>query len=113
MMHQTPCECERADCPTDNGYFYASIRNDNGQHRLLLGPFPAHADALASVPIAQQMAERYDARACWYAYGTARTETAIRPLFTACSECGELGYLSRQACRCTVHVDAQTGKAVA
>lgn len=99
-MHQSICECGSPDCPTDRGYFYTSIRNDAGEYRLLLGPFPVHADALRAVDVTREIVERIDRRAFWYAYGTARTETCIRPLFVPCGVCGEIKhYLAQCACQ--------------
>jgi hypothetical protein len=97
-MHQTVCECGDPTCPAV-GYFYVTVVNDGGEYRRLLGPFGTHAEALASVPIAKDIANRLDARAHWYAYGTARTESAGASLFVPCLHCGELKHFL--ACRCT------------
>jgi hypothetical protein len=105
MMHQSVCECGQGDCPTDTGFFYASIRREGGDFRLMLGPFPTHAEALAAVDLARELAERSDARAHWYAYGTCRTTVAYAPIFVPCLECGEIRYYRAAACPC-----AQTNK---
>lgn len=102
MMHQSVCPCENFDCPADHGEFYVSIRRDDGDARLLLGPFPTHEDALAAVDIGQQLAYRCDNRACWYAYGTMRNDgptLADKVLFRPCLDCGELNYV-RATCAC-------------
>ena len=99
MMHQQVCVCEKAECPADSGYFYATVINDSGDHRFLLGPFANHETAIASVGLAQSLAERMDARAFWYAYGTARTETAVSPLFVPCLNCGEVQH-RLNPCKC-------------
>lgn len=91
MMHQAVCECGQFDCPADHGAFYASIRR-NGEYRLLLGPFTTHEAALQAAPLAEKLANDTDPRACWYAYGTARTDHARQPLFIPCLECGEIHY---------------------
>ncbi len=52
--------------------FFVSCVDDSGRRRaLLLGPFPSHADALANVSRGRKLAEQADARAVWYAFGTA------------------------------------------
>lgn len=101
MMHQSACPCERFDCPADVGSFYVSIRNDSGEYRLLLGPFPTHEDALRAVPIGELLADRTDVRAHWYAYGTARTDDPMpdKVLFRPCPDCGEIIY-RRATCPC-------------
>lgn len=53
------------------GYYYVSVR-DGHRWSLLYGPFGRHADALAAVEATRRAAERLDARAVWYAFGTAR-----------------------------------------
>lgn len=101
MMHQSACPCERFDCPGDQGDFYVSARY-NGQHIFLLGPFPTHEDALEAQPIGERLAYQTDHKACWYAYGTARTEDQTlraRVLFQPCPDCGEIKYY-RAECAC-------------
>jgi hypothetical protein len=52
--------------------FFVSVIDDSGQKRgLLLGPFPSHAEALANVDRGRKLAERHDARAVFYGFGTA------------------------------------------
>jgi hypothetical protein len=55
------------------GNYYVSMRRDDGQTRLLRGPFRNdHAGALAAVQAASAEAERLDPKAVWYSYGTVR-----------------------------------------
>jgi hypothetical protein len=57
------------------GNYYVTVTRDDGQYRLLLGPFHFHRQALDMVdPVSRYVANRYaaDPRAPWYAYGTAR-----------------------------------------
>jgi hypothetical protein len=55
------------------GNYYVSVRRDDGQTRLLRGPFRNdHAAALAAVRDASRRAERLDPKAVWYSYGTVR-----------------------------------------
>ena len=71
------------------GFYYVSVRRERGpthfmgagtDHRLLLGPFVNdHARALASVEQVRRKAEDLDPRACWYAFGTCRVESAEPP----------------------------------
>ena len=81
-MHQPLCECEQPTCPGDTGKFYVTVRRDNGDYRALLGPYATHAEALANVSRGTNLATDFDPRACWYAYGTARTEPTIDTLPT-------------------------------
>lgn len=54
------------------GNYYVSVRRDDGDFRLLVGPFPNdHASALAVVDRATKVATDLDPRAWWYSYGTA------------------------------------------
>lgn len=58
---------------TAPGNYYVSVRRDDGQTRLLRGPFRNdHAGALAAVQAASAEAERLDPKAVWYSYGTVR-----------------------------------------
>lgn len=98
-----PCICEQPDCPADRGEFYVSTRRDDGDARLLLGPFQTHETALAAVPLGEMLAYRTDVRAHWYAYGTMRNDGATlvdKVLFRPCEHCGELKYV-RATCPCS------------
>jgi hypothetical protein len=57
---------------TDEPCYYVSVI-DGTRHALLVGPFRAHQDALELVTVARQEAEKVDARAVWYAFGTCKT----------------------------------------
>lgn len=61
------------------GFYYVSIKRENGEARFLRGPFTLHKDALDALPAAREAAERVDPRACWYAFGTARSATDAGP----------------------------------
>jgi hypothetical protein len=63
------------------GNYYVSMRRDDGQTRLLRGPFRNdHAATLAAVSDASSQAERLDPKAVWYCYGTVRmAETYAEP----------------------------------
>lgn len=54
-----------------SGHYYVSVVNGE-QYRLLLGPFTAHADALAQVEAVRRVARELDSQACWYGFGTCR-----------------------------------------
>ena len=56
--------------------FYVTAIKDSGEWVPLAGPYPTHADALDAVGRARRRAAKVDARACWYAYGTARNRGA-------------------------------------
>jgi len=60
-------------CEADGIGFYVSVYS-NGRVGLLLGPYGTHQEALDHVPMGKAAAERVDARAFWYAYGTVRVE---------------------------------------
>ena len=59
------------------GFYYVTVRRDDGQYRLLFGPFKNdHARALHLVQKARDLAYARDPiHAWWYSYGTARTDT--------------------------------------
>lgn len=61
---------------TKPGNYYVSARRDNGDAVCLLGPFrDDHAKALSMVDAGREAAEASgDPRACWYSYGTLRTD---------------------------------------
>lgn len=60
------------------GFYYVSCV-DGTRRALLRGPWTSHAAAIAAVPAVRAEAERADAWACWYAFGTARSETDLGP----------------------------------
>lgn len=63
---------------TKKGFYYVSVRKDDGAARLLSGPYvDDHAAAIADVDKYQQMACAADPKAHWYAYGTMRSDTLI------------------------------------
>lgn len=55
------------------GHYYVSVI-DGRRWALLYGPFARHADALAALETARRVAVDADARAWFYAFGTARVE---------------------------------------
>ena len=60
---------------TKPGLYYVSVKRQNGDAVMLLGPFENdHAGALAMVDAAQKLACEIDPRGHFYAYGTARKE---------------------------------------
>lgn len=69
----TPATGQMRD--TQPGNYYVSVVNDQGQYRLLLGPFHNdHQAALDSVQHVRQIAEQLDRKAIWYSFGTCRVE---------------------------------------
>lgn len=63
---------------TQPGFYYVSVRKDNGDTRLLSGPYVNnHAAALADVDTYKAKAIAADPKAHWYAYGTMRSDTMI------------------------------------
>lgn len=63
---------------TKKGFYYVSARKDNGDTRLLSGPYVNdHAAALADVDAYTKMALDKDPKAHWYSYGTMRSDTPI------------------------------------
>lgn len=56
------------------GSYYVTCRNDVGKVAWLLGPFPAHAEALAMVGKARRLAATIDPWTAFYAFGTARID---------------------------------------
>ena len=60
------------------GFYYVSAI-DGPRAARVQGPFQTHAEALARVDAARSRAEKLDPRACWYAFGTCRSETDLGP----------------------------------
>lgn len=73
------CTCETPTCPGDGGRYYVTVR-DGSRTGWLLGPYETHAEALANVQRGNDLANRADPRAHWYAFGTARIRDAATPL---------------------------------
>lgn len=73
----------RTDGWRERPCFYATVRK--GQDwRPLAGPFATHAAARDALPQARRLANQRDARAPWYAYGTALLpDGALTGLFSA------------------------------
>lgn len=64
--------CTCGTCAGDAPPFYVSVIDDERKRKaLLLGPYVTHSFALSMVPTGRRLAERVDARAVWYAFGTA------------------------------------------
>jgi hypothetical protein len=68
-MHQTP--------DTKPGPYYVSA-TDAGKFHLMAGPYNQHADALADVDRARNIACKHDGRAHFMAWGTVRMEGCDR-----------------------------------
>lgn len=60
------------------GFYYVTAL-DGKRRSLVRGPFPTHTEALAAVEPTRRLVEERDARAHWYAWGTARNETDLGP----------------------------------
>lgn len=74
------------------GYYYCTVM-DGPNYALLAGPYDSHQDALDNLPKAKQIAQQVDAKAVFYAFGTARIErnaTVIRPAGVLNTEMGLL-----------------------
>lgn len=82
VMHQTVCACEDPLCPADRarGFdFYVTVR-DGSKWAALLGPYDTHEAALADVETARALACEANARAHWFAFGTARRAAELPKL---------------------------------
>ena len=78
MMHQIVCACdEQHFTPADRDAYYVTVR-DGGPVGFLLGPYDSHDAALANVDRGNRLAHEADARAHWYAFGTARVPANVR-----------------------------------
>lgn len=62
--------------------FYVSAI-DGERKALICGPYDTHEEALADVARVKAAAERVDARAIWYAWGTASTKLYMHPALGA------------------------------
>ena len=63
---------------TKSGFYYVSVRKENGDMRLLSGPYVNdHAAALADVDTYKAKAMDADPRAAWYFFGTMRSDDLI------------------------------------
>lgn len=63
------------------GYYYCTVI-DGSNYALLAGPYESHQEAIDNLPTVKRVALKTDARAAFYAFGTARLEldeTRIRP----------------------------------
>ena len=83
MNTEYPCPCGDDRCPADGGGYYVSIwdRLSNAGHGrlgLLAGPYDTHAEALAKVDAAKDLALEHDAWASFYGYGTVRMKGSYR-----------------------------------
>ena len=61
--------CYPGTCP--ESLYYVSAK-DAGSHWLMAGPYRTHAEALADVDRARNIADEHDGRAWFYAWGTCR-----------------------------------------
>jgi len=65
------CGCAiGAHADTSLRFYVTCCREIGGRHLILLGPFPDHCAALAAVDDAQRYAEKADAWATFYHFGT-------------------------------------------
>lgn len=64
-------------------YFYVTCIEDGPRKRIgwLAGPYAHHEEALARVQEVRKLAEEADARAAWYAFGTAGADKEIKTVF--------------------------------
>jgi hypothetical protein len=62
--------CTCGGTHADGAHYYVSARRDDGAVSVLLGPYLTHPMALGMVDTGRRLAERVDARAHWYAFGT-------------------------------------------
>jgi hypothetical protein len=61
-------------------YYYVTIARNDGEYRLLAGPYATHEEALANVQKAKNIAIEVDrATAIWCAYGTAKVRDYSEP----------------------------------
>ena len=74
VKHVQPTQYHGQLPDTKPGNYYVSIE-DGSRHSLLLGPFSEHAAALAMVDQVKSKACELDSMACFYGFGTCRTET--------------------------------------
>lgn len=79
-----PAEVEPADHRP--GFYYVSAIRDDGRKALVKGPFPKHREALQAVEATKTTVGRFDPRAPWYAWGTARSEVDQGPGILDCWE---------------------------
>jgi hypothetical protein len=65
------CACGEFSCPAEGGGFYVTCV-DGPRVGYLLGPYQTHEAALDEVELGRRLAERVNARACWWGFGTVR-----------------------------------------
>ena len=84
--------CGQAHAP--DVVFYVSAEYQ-GQHCILLGPFPTHQRAMDMVGVGRERAWKKDYRAPWYGYGTgsARASVPVLPALNTPEETAEWGAL--------------------
>lgn len=72
--------CQFVDIELDDrpGHYYVSVANGY-RYQLLSGPYDTHAEALAKVDAAKDIAISNDPRAHWYAFGTCRMDICDSP----------------------------------
>ena len=73
---------------TERRFYYVSCIDDSSRQRkaLLSGPYGSHTEALSMVPTVRRKAEEADPRACWYFFGTAGSDEALKTAFGRMSQ---------------------------
>lgn len=62
--------CTSGECPSPGRYFVTAI--DGPSFYYMAGPYPTHAEALARVDLARDIADKHDGRAWFMSWGTVR-----------------------------------------
>lgn len=78
-MPQT-CEhnCSPEHCPPNGGYYVTAV--DGPSWWKMAGPYQTHAEALADVDRAREIANKHDGRAWFMGWGTAHVKAgAVEP----------------------------------
>jgi hypothetical protein len=65
-----PHVCTPEDCPETGNYYVTAI--DGGQVFYMAGPYNTHAEALALVDTALNIADKHDGRAWFMSWGTSK-----------------------------------------
>lgn len=65
-----PHTCTPESCPPGDSYFISAV--DGNHHFYMAGPYQTHAEALANVNRALEIARKHDGRAWFMSWGTCR-----------------------------------------
>lgn len=71
-----PHVCTPETCPATGGYYVTAV--DAGQVYYMAGPYQTHAEALALVDKALNIADKRDGRAWFMSWGTSRRRDEYR-----------------------------------